>query len=145
MQSATLAIADDGNNIIFDQDRTGTRVRGSSLTFSDAVDWVVIGPGTWYVRLTQLSTTLNTCDLVWNLRDRVPLPNDDHYGGVWTESATNLDRWKDGRIRSGAGYRGSDVDWFMFDLEDDGETRSRWSGATAKEGRLCSCSTSTAS
>ncbi len=105
---ATLKITNNRGDMIFHQNRRGTRGPGSNPVHHDAVDWRVIGPGTRYIRIEQTGSTLNTFDLVWKLRDRVVLPNDDFYGGVWSEGLMHIEGSTDGKILNAEGRAGKD-------------------------------------
>ena len=122
--------------MIFHQNRRGTRGPGSNPVHHDAVDWGVIGPGTRYIKVEQTGSTLNTLDLVWKLRDRVVLPNEDFYGGVWSECLMRIESSTDGKILNAEGRAGKDLDWLKFNLRDHGKYEIRVIGRFASSSPL---------
>ena len=120
IDEATLEIVDVDDNTLFTPNVFG----GGPRNYNDGIRWLVLGPGTWYIKIAQDSTTYNNFRLKWDVRARAPLPNDDYGGGVWTRGSVAVCGSVDGTIGNSGNLVGldrglwdkSDFDWFKVDL-----------------------------
>ena len=121
---ATLEIVDGDDNTMFTPNVLG----GGTGNYFDGIRWLVLGPGTWYIKIAQDSTTRNNFRLNWDITARVPLPNDDYGGGIWTDREVAVCGGSvDGTIGNAGQLEGldrdlwdkMDMDWFEVYLDDE--------------------------
>ena len=108
---AYLKVTDDGGNTIFKADITGSKGTGSNRTYHDELDFEVLGPGTWYIRIHQGVDTDNHYTLTWRVRNAPVIRNDNCSAGVWTTCEVEVGPYTDGRISHSGG---TDNDWFAI-------------------------------
>ena len=119
---AELTIVDEDDNMIFKSNVTGSYGSGSDKKYNDEIDWKVIGPGTWYIRIYQTNAVNNNFDLKWWVRNGVNFPGDDCAPGIWTTCEVGGLYTNTNGMIANVAYdvsRNMDKDWYEFTLPVD--------------------------